>query len=387
MNNLSIKQIKQLTSYEKEKVYGLDIGSKHSNNYPSCIGITIGGTPPSKTPLFNDFSLLNINGTIHSLRGGEPLLTPDDDRFVVLPVKYNDLYKMYKNAVSCFWVAEEVDLSKDMNDWNKLNYNEKYFISMILAFFACMDGLINENLCLRFMGEVQNSEARLFYGFQIAIEGIHQEVYANLIDTYIANPIEKAKLLNAINDFPCVKKKADWVKDHIQSSDSFAERLVAFICVEGIHFSGAFCAIYWFKSKNLLPGLCFSNELISRDEALHTEFGIALYEKLNNKLSQEKIHSIIKEAVDIETEFIIEALPCRLLGMNSNLMTKYIQFVADRLCIQLGCDKIWNVPLPFSFMETISIERKSNFFECRVSEYALATKDQNEDIFDFNTTF
>jgi len=317
----------------------------------------------------------------------EPLLTPDDERFVVLPVKYNDLYKMYKNAVSCFWIPEEVDLSKDMVDWAKLTDDERYFISMILAFFACMDGLINENLCLRFFNEVQNSEARLFYGFQIAIEGIHQEVYANLIDTYITNRIEKAKLLNAINNFPCVKKKADWVKEHIQSSECFAERLVAFACVEGIHFSGAFCAIYWFRSKNMLKGLCFSNELISRDEALHTEFAIELYKKLNNKLTQEKIHSIIKEAVEIETEFICDALPCRLIGMNSILMTKYIQFVADRLCVQLGYNKIWNTLCPFSYMETISMERKSNFFECQVSEYALANKNQDTDIFDFDAIF
>jgi len=317
----------------------------------------------------------------------ESLLTPDDERFVVLPVKYNDLYKMYKNAVACFWVAEEIDLSKDLNDWLKMTADEKYFISHILAFFACMDGLVNENIAIRFFNEVQNSEARLFYGFQIAIEGIHQEVYATLIDTYISNKEEKTKLLNAINNFPCVKKKADWVKEHIQSSESFAERLVAFICVEGIHFSGAFCAIYWFRTKNLLQGLCFSNELISRDEALHTEFGIALYKKLDNKLSQDKLHSIIKEAVNIETEFICEALPCRLLGMNSDMMTRYIQFVADRVCLQLGYDKIWNVPCPFSYMEAISIERKSNFFECRVSEYALATKDMNENIFDFNSVF
>lgn len=317
----------------------------------------------------------------------EPLLTPDDERFVVLPVKYNDLYDLYKKAVACFWVAEEVDLSKDLNDWAKLSDNERYFVSMVLAFFACMDGLINENICLRFMGEVQNSEARLFYGFQMAIEGIHQEVYATLIDTYITNPIEKAKLLNAINNFPCVKKKADWVKEHIQSSDSFAERLVAFICVEGIHFSGAFCAIYWLKQKNILAGLCFSNELISRDEALHTEFGIALYRKLNNKLSAKKIHQIIKEAVAIETEFICEALPCRLLGMNSDLMTKYIQYVADRLCVQLGTPKIWDEHLPFSFMETISVQRKTNFFECRVSEYALANKEMDKDIFNFDISF
>lgn len=317
----------------------------------------------------------------------EPLLTPDDKRFVVLPVVYQDLYEMYKKSVSCFWTSEEIDLSKDLNDWAKMSPEEKHFISLILAFFACMDGLINENICLRFMGEVQNSEARLFYGFQMAIEGIHQETYANLIDTYIRDSAEQTKLFNAITTFPCVKKKADWVKKHINSDRSFAERLVAFICVEGIHFSGAFCAIYWFRTKNLLAGLCFSNELISRDEALHTEFGIALYSKLKQKLSTQRVHSIIKEAVEIETEFICEALPCRLIGMNSELMTKYIQFVSDRVCVQLGVPKIWNVYNPFLFMETISIQRKSNFFESRVSEYALANKENKGDIFDFGGDF
>jgi ribonucleoside-diphosphate reductase subunit M2 len=317
----------------------------------------------------------------------EPLLIPDDTRFVVLPVKYQDLYQMYKNAVACFWTAEEVDLSKDLVDWNRMTKDEKHFISLILAFFACMDGLINENLAVRFFNEVQNSEARLFYGFQMAIEGIHQEVYANLIDTYIKDKSEQAKLFNAINTYPCVKKKADWVKKHISADTTFAERLVAFICVEGIHFSGAFCAIYWFRTKNLLQGLCFSNELISRDEALHTEFGVALYRKLKNRLKQSQIHSIIKEAVEIETEFICEALPCRLIGMNSVLMTQYIQFVADRVCLQLGYDKIWNVSNPFSYMETISIQRKSNFFEVRVSEYALANKEQTCDIFEMECDF
>ena len=317
----------------------------------------------------------------------EPILTPDDKRFVVLPVVYQDLYNMYKKAVACFWTAEEVDLSKDLSDWAKMTNDERHFISLILAFFACMDGLINENLCIRFMGEVQNSEARLFYGFQMAIEGIHQEVYANLIDTYIQNKTERHQLFNAIANYPCVKKKADWVKKHINSDSSFAERLVAFICVEGIHFSGAFCAIYWFRTKNLLQGLCFSNELISRDEALHTEFGVALYQKLKYRLKQDKIHEIIKEAVAIETEFICEALPCRLIGMNSVLMTQYIQFVADRVCLQLGCEKIWGVSCPFSYMETISIERKSNFFETRVSEYALANKEQKGDVFSFSTDF
>lgn len=314
----------------------------------------------------------------------EPLLEPDDSRFVVLPVKYEDLYNLYKKAVSCFWIAEEVDLSIDVSEWNSLDNNEKHFISMILAFFACMDGLINENICCRFMNEVQNSEARLFYGFQMAMEGIHQEVYANLIDTYIKDKIERNKLLNAINNYPCVQKKANWVKEHIQTSNDFAERLVAFICVEGIHFSGAFCSIYWIKQKNKLKGLCFSNELIARDEALHTEFGIALYNHLNNKLSQKKIHSIIKEAVDIETEFITEALPCRLIGMNADMMTQYIQFVADRLAVQLGAKKIYNVVNPFAFMELISIERKSNFFECKVSDYALANK---EGIFQLDCEF
>lgn len=317
----------------------------------------------------------------------EPILIPDDDRFVILPVKYQDLYQMYKSAVACFWTAEEVDLSKDLGDWVKMTKDEKHFISLILAFFACMDGLINENLAVRFFNEVQNSEARLFYGFQMSIEGIHQEVYANLIDTYIKDKNEQKKLFNAINTYPCVKKKADWVKKHISADTSFAERLIAFICVEGIHFSGAFCAIYWFRTRNLLQGLCFSNELISRDEALHTEFGVALYKKLKYKLKQDQIHAIIRESVAIETEFICEALPCRLIGMNSVLMTQYIQFVADRVCLQLGYDKIWNVPNPFSYMETISIERKSNFFEVRVSEYALANKEQNGDIFEMDSDF
>lgn len=317
----------------------------------------------------------------------EPLLIPDDKRFVVLPVVYQDLFTLYKNAVSCFWTAEEVDLSKDLVDWVKMSPDEKHFISLILAFFACMDGLVNENLAVRFFNEVQNSEARLFYGFQMAIEGIHQEVYANLIDTYIKDKTEQDKLFNAINTYPCVKKKADWVKKHIDSDRSFAERLIAFICVEGIHFSGAFCAIYWFKSKNLLKGLCFSNELISRDEALHTEFGLALYQKLNYKLKEEEVHTIIREAVAIETEFITEALPCRLIGMNSILMTQYIQFVADRVCLQLGYNKIWNVGCPFSYMENISIDRKTNFFECRVSEYALANKKITSDIFEFKGEF
>jgi ribonucleotide reductase beta subunit family protein with ferritin-like domain len=317
----------------------------------------------------------------------EPLLQPENNRYSVLPVVYEDLYQMYKKAVSSFWVTEEIDLSKDLTDWNHLNPDTKFFISMILAFFNQMDGLINENLAVRFMGEVQNTEARLFYGFQIAIEGIHQETYSNLIDTYIKDEGEKHKLFNAINHFPCVQRKADWVRKYIQSSNSFAERLVAFVCVEGIHFSGAFCAIYWLKTKGIMKGLSFSNELISRDEALHTEFGIALYKHLKNKLKEEEIHQIIKEAVEIETEFITEALPVRLIGMNSVLMTQYIQFIADRVCLQLGCKRIYQSLNPFQFMETISMERKSNFFEVSVSEYALANKEKDANIFDLECVF
>ena len=320
--------------------------------------------------------------SLEYIRMEEPILEPNDNRFSVLPIQYPDLYDMYKKAIASFWVVEEIDLSKDLIDFNKLDDNERHFISMILAFFNQMDGLINENLAVRFMGEVQITEARLFYGFQIAMENIHSETYSNLIDTYVKDKIERNKLFNAINNYDCVKLKADWAKKYIQSSNDFAERLVAFICIEGIHFSGAFCAIYWFKQRNKLSGLCFSNELISRDEALHTEFGIALYKHLNNKLKKEKIYEIVKEAVDIEINFICEALPCRLIGMNSDLMIQYIKFVADRLCVQLGYNKIYHSTNPFAFMELISVDRKSNFFECRVSEYALATREPvTDDIF------
>jgi ribonucleoside-diphosphate reductase subunit M2 len=281
---------------------------------------------------------------------------------------------MYKNAVSSFWVVDEIDLSKDYTDFVSLNQNEKHFISMILAFFNQADGLINENLASRFLNEIQVAEIRLFYGFQIAMEGIHSETYSNLIDCYIKDKNEQDKLFNAINNFECIKLKADWCKKYINSNDNFTTRLVAFACVEGIFFSGAFCSIFWFKKQNKLKGLCFSNELISRDEGLHTEFAVEVYKLLTNKLSQNELHLIIQEAVEIETNFICEALPCRLIGMNSGLMTQYIQFVADRLAVQLGATKIYEVSNPFDWMELISMERKTNFFESRVSEYALASK-------------
>jgi ribonucleotide reductase beta subunit family protein with ferritin-like domain len=318
----------------------------------------------------------------------EPLLTPDDKRFVAFPIQYNDIWEMYKKQVDCFWRAEEIDLSKDLDDWKKLTADEKHFVSMILAFFAASDGIVLENLASRFMSDVQVSEARAFYGFQIAMENIHSETYSLLIETYINDKLEKDKLFNALDHFPCIKKKSDWAQKWIKDNRSgFATRLVAFACVEGIFFSGAFSSIFWLKKRGLMPGLTFSNELISRDEALHTEFAVLLYDKLENKLKKSKVHEIIREAVEIETEFICDALPCRLIGMNSMMMTQYIQFVADRLCVQLGYDKIYNVTNSFDFMDMISLESKTNFFEKRVSEYALADKTVDETTFDFSDDF
>ena len=318
----------------------------------------------------------------------EPLLTPNDKRFVMFPIEHDDIWKMYKKQIDCFWRAEEIDLTKDLTDWNRLEKDEQYFISMILAFFAASDGIVLENLATRFMGDVQVSEARAFYGFQIAMENVHSESYSLLIDTYIKDEENKERLFNAIDTFPCIKKKADWAKKWIADNrSSFATRLVAFACIEGIFFSGAFCSIFWLKKRGLMPGLTFSNELISRDEALHTEFAILLYSKLQKKINKSRIYEIVREAVEIETEFICDALPCRIIGMNSDLMTQYIQFVADRLCLQLGYDKIYGTANPFPFMELISLESKTNFFEKRVADYALATKDKDEDIFEFNAEF
>ena len=317
-----------------------------------------------------------------------PLLNESKDRYVMFPIKDNDIWKMYKKQVECFWRAEEIDLSHDMKDWYSLTDEEKHFITMILAFFAASDGIVLENLAARFMGEVQLAEARAFYGFQIAMENIHSETYSLLIDSYVKDENEKTRLFQAIENFPCIQKKADWAIHWMndQSSD-FATRLVAFACVEGIFFSGAFCSIFWLKKRGLMPGLTFSNEFISRDEALHTEFAVLLYNKLNAPLNQSLIHKIISEAVDIETEFICDALPCRLIGMNSEMMRKYIQFVADRLCVQLGCNKIYGTKNPFEFMEMISLESKTNFFESRVSDYALAEKKRDNDVFDMDAKF
>ena len=318
----------------------------------------------------------------------ESIQVCDDKRFVMFPIKDEKIWNMYKKQVECFWRAEEIDLTKDVDHWKSLNDDERFYISMILAFFAASDGIVVENLAVRFMNDVKLAEARAFYGFQIPMENINSETYSLLIETYIKNEEVKDRLFNAIENYPCIKKKSDWAKKWIEDVNScFATRLVAFACIEGIFFSGAFCSIFWLKKRGIMPGLTFSNELISRDEALHTEFAILLYNKLENKLVEEKIHEIIKDAVEIEMEFICSALPCRLIGMNSTLMSQYIQFVADRLVVQLGYTKIYHANNPFDFMELISIETKTNFFEKRVSEYALSNKTKSSEIFSFSEDF
>ena len=302
----------------------------------------------------------------------EPLLTENKDRFVLFPIKHNDIWQMYKQAEASFWTAEEIDLGSDMVDWdNKLNNDEKHFIKHVLAFFAASDGIVNENLAINFLNEVQYPEARCFYGFQIMMENIHSETYSLLIDTYIKDPIEKDSLLHAIDTVPCVKKKAEWALRWI-SNGSFAERLIAFAAVEGIFFSGSFCSIFWLKKRGLMPGLSFSNELISRDEGLHCDFACMLYSQLVHKLPVEKVTEVITNAVAIEKEFVSDALPVRLIGMNSDMMCQYIEFCADRLLVSLGCPKFYNASNPFPFMEMISLQGKTNFFEKRVAEYQKA---------------
>ncbi|WP_411274642.1 ribonucleoside-diphosphate reductase small subunit [Daejeonella sp.] len=298
----------------------------------------------------------------------EVLLKENKDRFVILPIKHPAIWEMYKNHEASFWTAEEIDLSGDLKDWENLNSGEKHFVSHILAFFAASDGIVNENLAVNFMNEVQVPEARCFYGFQIAMENIHSETYALLIDTYIKDAGEKDRLFHAIETVPCVKKKAEWALRWIDNG-TFAQRLVAFAAVEGIFFSGSFCSIFWLKKRGLMPGLTFSNELISRDEGLHCEFACLLYSMLNNKLSQEEVFHIIADAVEIEKEFITDALPVALIGMNAGLMSQYIEFVADRWLFELGYEKMFGASNPFDFMEMISLQGKTNFFEKRVGDY------------------
>lgn len=299
----------------------------------------------------------------------EPILRDNKDRFVLFPINHQNIWQMYKKAEASFWTAEEIDLAIDLSDWeHKLNDNEKYFIKHVLAFFAASDGIVNENLAVNFMSEVQYPEARCFYGFQIMIENIHSEAYSLLIDTYIKDTAEKNHLFNAIQTVPCVAKKAEWALRWI-SKGSFSERLVAFAAVEGIFFSGSFCSIFWLKKRGLMPGLSFANELISRDEGLHCDFACLLYSELTNKLPLDDLQEIISNAVDIEREFVRNALPVRLIGMNADLMCQYIEFVADRLLLALGSPKIFHSSNPFDFMDLISIPGKTNFFERRVSEY------------------
>lgn len=321
----------------------------------------------------------------------EPILAENKDRFVIFPIKHNDIWEYYKKSEASFWTAEEIDLSNDMGDWNnKLNDNERHFVKHVLAFFAASDGIVNENLAINFLNEVQYPEARFFYGFQVMMENIHSETYSLLIDTYIKDPVEKDKLLHAVETVPCVGKKADWALKWI-SNGTFAERLIAFAAVEGIFFSGSFCSIFWLKKRGLMPGLSFSNELISRDEGLHCDFACMIYaDHIQNKLPKEQVTKIITDAVTIEKEFVSDAIPVRLIGMNADLMCQYIEFCGDRLLLALGCDKFYNAVNPFDFMEMISLQGKTNFFEKRVAEYqksgVMNNKEENN-VFNLDEDF
>lgn len=321
----------------------------------------------------------------------EPILAENKDRFVLFPIKYNDIWEFYKKSEASFWTAEEIDLSQDLADWNhKLNDNERHFIKHVLAFFAASDGIVNENLAINFLNEVQYPEARCFYGFQIMMENIHSETYSLLIDTYIKDPAEKDKLLHAVDTVPCVGKKAEWALRWI-GNGSFAERLIAFAAVEGIFFSGSFCSIFWLKKRGLMPGLSFSNELISRDEGLHCDFACMLYTNhVKNQLPKEQVTRIITDAVAIEKEFVSDAIPVKLIGMNADLMCQYIEFCADRLLVALGCQKFYNAVNPFDFMEMISLQGKTNFFEKRVAEYqksgVMNNKEENN-VFNLDEDF
>lgn len=318
----------------------------------------------------------------------DPLLEENPDRFVVFPIKHPKVWEMYKKAMASFWTADEVDLTKDVQQWPKLTENERYFIKHVLSFFAASDGIVNENLVERFMAEVQMTEARCFLGFQVMMENIHGEMYSQLLDTLITDSEERLKCLRAIEHFPAIKRKADWALKWCKDKrSSFGTRVVAFVAVEGLFFSGSFCAIFWLKKRGLLPGVSFANELISRDEGMHTDFGCMMHSLLKNKPSKAKVYEIFKDAVTIEKEFITESLPCRLVGMNSNMMSQYIEFVADRLLTQLGHPKIYNVSNPFPWMEMISMDGKTNFFERRVGDYSKTVDNKTESSFDLSAAF
>eukprot|EP00968_Pinguiococcus_pyrenoidosus_P011348 scaffold913_cov233-Pinguiococcus_pyrenoidosus.AAC.3 len=344
-------------------------------------------TPTRVHPVsVSEFKLRELAGEFAE----EPLLKENPNRFVLFPIQDADIWQMYKKAEASFWTAEELDLAHDHKDWANMTDNERHFVSHVLAFFAASDGIVNENLAMNFSNEVQLPEARCFYGFQIAIENIHSEVYSLLIDTYIRDVTEKDRLLRALETVPCVQKKAHWALQWTSAEyASFAERLVAFAAVEGIFFSGSFCAIFWLKKRGLMPGLCFSNELISRDEGLHTDFACLLYSKLRTQLPESRVHSIISSAVDIEKGFVTDALPVELIGMNAELMCQYIEFVADRLCVALGTSKIYGSSNPFDWMDMISLQGKTNFFEKRVGEYAKSGVGNSVDdqVFDLDCDF
>ncbi len=320
----------------------------------------------------------------------EPILEENPNRFVLFPIQHDDIWRYYKDNEACFWTAEEIDLSADLNDWNnKLNDNERYFIKHVLAFFAASDGIVNENLAENFVAEVQYTEAKFFYGFQIMMENIHSETYSLLIDTYISDGAEKDHLFNAIETMPCVQKKAEWALRWIDNG-SFAERIVAFAAVEGIFFSGSFCSIFWLKKRGLMPGLTFSNELISRDEGMHCDFACLLYnDHIQHKLAPGMVTKIIKDAVEIEKEFVSDSLPVNLIGMNADMMCQYIEFVADRLLVELGQEKVWKVENPFPWMDMINLQGKTNFFEKRVGEYQKAgvTSDREKQSFSLDEEF
>ncbi|KAL9624655.1 MAG: hypothetical protein Q9204_007853 [Flavoplaca sp. TL-2023a] len=391
----AVENLKMSNSSAKKLNY--DMANKENMNHDTPITTDVDLKTPHLDVVKSDLKPAVAPG-IKPEEAHEPLLQENPQRFVLFPIKYHEIWQMYKKAEASFWTAEEIDLSKDLHDWNnRINDDEKYFISHILAFFAASDGIVNENLVERFSGEVQIPEARCFYGFQIMMENIHSETYSLLIDTYIKEQKQRAYLFNAIETIPAIRKKADWAIKWIQDKNStFAQRLVAFAAVEGIFFSGAFASIFWLKKRGLMPGLTFSNELISRDEGLHTDFACLLFSHLNNRPSKQAVQDVITEAVSIEQEFLTEALPCALLGMNATLMKQYIEFVADRLLLALGNKKVYNSANPFDFMESISLAGKTNFFEKRVGDYQKSgvmastnkkeeeSKNENENGGDFN---
>jgi len=368
-----------------------DFDPVHDASFSSSLSVS-----GDDEPAANGFEPASVAVSEHKLEElagrhmEEPLLKENPHRYVLFPIQDADIWQMYKKAEASFWTAEEIDLASDLNDWDSLSHNERHFVSHILAFFAASDGIVNENLAGNFVSEVQSAEARCFYGFQIAVENIHSETYSLLIDTYVKDQREKSHLLNAIETVPCVQKKAQWALQWCEPDNaSFAERMIAFAAIEGIFFSGSFCAIFWLKKRGLMPGLCFSNELISRDEGLHCDFACLLYSKMVNKLPESRITHIITSAVEMEKEFVSDALPVELIGMNSKLMCIYIEFCADRLLQALGCSKFYQAKNPFEWMEMISLQGKTNFFEKRVGEYSKAGVGGNKDeqVFDLDCDF